>query len=102
MFGMSSEEFWEQDPQLYWSFRTFYLKQKEIEQQQNLEQLKYSSWLNGFTNYIACSISLNNALSKNKREYPKYNEIFHEENNTKKQKNINLQVQKEFNFWARK
>jgi len=103
MFGMSSEEFWEQDPQLYWSFRTFYLKEKEIEQKANLEQLKYMSWLNGFTTYIACSTSLNNALSKSKKEYPKYEEIFGgEKAKPKTEKEIGLQVQNDFNYWARK
>ena len=65
-------------------------------------ELKYNSWLNGFTTYIACSTSLNNALSKNKREYPKYNEIFQEKVENKKPKDIDLQVQEEFNYWARK
>ena len=37
MFGMSSDEFWEQDPKLYWAYRTFYLKQKEIEHTERQE-----------------------------------------------------------------
>lgn len=101
---MSSEEFWEQDPQLYWAFRTFYLKQKENEQKQNLEKLKYTSWLNGYSTYIAHTISLNNAFSKTKQKYPKYNEMFGEEEKKVKKKTqneINKQVQAEFNAWAR-
>ena len=43
MFGMSSTDFWEGDPQLYWAYRTFYLKQKEME----AEQTKYNAWLLG-------------------------------------------------------
>lgn len=105
MFGMSSEEFWEQDPQLYWAFRTFYLKKLEVEQKNNLERLKYESWLNGFTTYIAQSISLGNAFSKQKQHYPSYDKMFGDtpkkKEKVKSQNEINKQVQAEFNAWAR-
>lgn len=103
MFGMSSEEFWEQDPQLYWAFRTFYLKQKEVEQKYNLEKLQYESWLNGYTTYIAESTSLHNAFSKQKHNFPSYKELFEPNKKEKKktQNEINKHVQAEFNAWAR-
>jgi len=105
MFGMSSEEFWEQDPKLYWAFRTFYLKQKEIEQNEKKEYIKYMTWLNGNMTYIAQSTALNNAFSKSKKEFPKYEKIFSIENREKEkiktQNEINIQVQNEFNQWAR-
>lgn len=104
MFGMSSEEFWEQDPTLYWSYRTFYFKQKEIEQ----EKLKYESWLNGKINSISVSVAIANCFGKNKIDYPTYKEMFGEfETQVKKlspkeKKNkTNMIVQSEFNAWAR-
>ena len=104
MFGMSSDEFWEQDPKLYWAYRTFYLKQKEIENKEKQEYIKYESWLNGQITHIAVSIALNNAFSKQKKEFPSYNKIFEKEQEKTKPKTkneINKQVQAEFNAWAR-
>lgn len=109
MFGMTSEQFWEDDPQLYWSYQIFYKKKMEMEQQQTLEYIKYSSWLNGNMNFTAHSLSLRNSLGKGeKKEFPKYEEMFKEEkklnekNKKKLTKNeINKVVQDEFNAWAR-
>lgn len=103
MFGMSSEEFWEQDPQLYWAFRTFYLKQKELERQEKVETMKYESWLNGQLTYIGVSTALNNAFSKTKKDFPSYDEMFKTKEKEKKltKNEINLRVQEDFNSWAR-
>ena len=102
MFGMSNKEFWEDDPQLYWSYRTFYLKKQEYEQQQQIEYIKYNSWLNGNLNSIAHSIALNNAFSKTKKVYPKIDECFEKEKNKKlSKKEVNIIVQEEYNAWAR-
>lgn len=101
---MSSKEFWEDDPQLYWSYRTFYLKQKEIEG----TEINRIGWLIGSYTYTAVSIALNNAFSKQKRNYPKSpfgedlelnKSEFQKE--LEKEKDINIRVQKEFNYWAR-
>ena len=104
MYGMSRKEFWEDDPQLYWAYRTFYLKKQEIEQKEKMEYMKYNSWLEGNMNCMATSIALNNSFSKTKKEYPKYDKVFEYEktNNKKLTKNeINIKVQEEFNAWAR-
>ena len=104
MYGMSSKEFWEDDPQLYWAYRTFYLKKQEIEQKEKMEYIKYNSWLEGNMNCMATSIALNNSFSKTNTEYPKYDKVFEYEktNNKKLTKNeINIKVQEEFNAWAR-
>lgn len=102
MFGMSSKEFWEEDPQLYWAFRTFYLKQKEFEQKEKTEYLKYESWLKGNMTYMAQSIALSNAFSKSHKDFPSYENIFENQDEVKKTtQEINLHVQKEFNDWAR-
>lgn len=102
MFGMPSKDFWEEDPQLYWAYRTFYLKKIEVEQKQQTEFMKYNVWLNGNANYMATSISLNNAFSKSKREYPKFDDFFgKDKGNIKNKKEINHIVQEEYNSWAR-
>ena len=64
MFGMSSEQFWDDDPQLYWAYRTFYLKKIEQEQKEKLEFAKYDAWLKGYTICVAHSIALNNSFGK--------------------------------------
>ena len=67
MFGMSSKEFWEEDPQLYWAYRTFYLQKTKYD----AEESNYKAWLYGNYTCIAVSVALNNAFSKKKAEYPK-------------------------------
>lgn len=103
MFGMSSDEFWEQDPKLYWAYRTFYLKQKEIERTEKMEYIKYENWLNGNITYMATTIALNNAFSKQKRSFPSYDEMYKNKKDEKQKTKdeINKQVQEEFNAWAR-
>lgn len=104
MFGMSSREFWEEDTQLYWAYRTFYLKKMEME----AETMNYNNWLNGSYIHLATSISLNNAFSKKKMDYP--NTPFGNKENKPKtelqkkleqEKDKNVRQQIEFNYWAR-
>lgn len=108
MFGMSSEEFWEESPQLYWAYRLFYLKKLSVDH----ENEKYLCWLQGNINSQALSIAINNTFGSKKIEYPSYEEMFDnksksKEENKKKltpkeEKNrINLKVQEEFNSCAR-
>lgn len=40
---MSAEEFWKDDPQLFVSYRTFFINKKKRE----MEELDYKSWLQG-------------------------------------------------------
>lgn len=104
MFGMSSEEFWEQSPQLYWSYRTFYIKKIESER----EKMKYESWLNGKLNSLSVSIALSNSFSKTKTDFPSFDETFGKSKEKskkltpKEEKNrINLKVQEEWVSCAR-
>ena len=100
MFGMSSTEFWEEDPQLYWAYRTFYLKKKETE----YEEMRYDAWLKGSMDYMAVSISLNNAFNKQKEKYPTYDEIFSgegKENKKLTKEDVNRIAQEQYNAWAR-
>ena len=104
MFGMSSKEFWEDDPQLYWSYRTFYLKKIETE----TEILNYENWLNGSYTYLAVSVALNNSFSKKKIEYPdrplgtkKQHPKTELQKILEKEKDKDVRQQIEFNYWAR-
>jgi biopolymer transport protein ExbB/TolQ len=105
MYGMSSEEFWEDDPQLYWAYRIFYMKKLE---QAELET-DYKCWLTGFYTFNALSESLAGMFDKEKPhsyiEKPismKMKEIKKEE-----EENIDPKVrqqtkcQEDFNKWAR-
>jgi hypothetical protein len=102
MFGMSSTDFWENDPQLYWAYRTFYLKKLEMEG----ETSKYNAWLNGNTQSVGTLIALKNGFSKNGESvsFPSYDEMFG--NSPKKEKlsskEVKEQVQNDFNYWARR
>ena len=44
---MSAEEFWKDDPQLFVSYRTFFLNKKNRE----MEELDYECWLQGLYNH---------------------------------------------------
>lgn len=96
MFGMSSTDFWEGDPQLYWAYRTFYLKQKEME----AETIRYNAWLQGNVQSIAVSVSLKNAFGKGEAiNFPKYDELFDNNPNGKEKQ---LSPEEEFVYWARR
>lgn len=104
MFGMSSKEFWEDDPQLYWAYRISFLKTKEIEG----EELNYKCWLEGSYTFLATSIALNNAFAKKKLEFPKepYGKGNKKEKTKlqlelEKEKDKNIRQQMEYNYWAR-
>ena len=103
MFGMSSTDFWENDPQLYWAYRTFYLKKKEYD----AEDTKYNAWLNGNTQSVGTQLAIARTFGKNQQaEYPQYNEMFTQEKTEEGNKKLtveekNLLIQQEFNRWAR-
>ena len=97
MFGMSSTEFWEEDPQLY---RTFYLKKKETD----YEEMRYSAWLNGSMDYMGVSLSLSNAFGKQRQNYPNYEELVKGEKEEHKEltkEDVGKIAQEQFNAWAR-
>ena len=104
---MSSTEFWEEDPQLYWAYRIFYLKQQETTQILEKNRIEYNSWLNGNMTYMGVNIALYNSFNKGEKiEFPSFDETFNKENknSTKKMKSKKekqLIVQEEFNKWAR-
>lgn len=104
MFGMSSTDFWENDPQLYWAYRIFYLKKQEYD----AESIKYNAWLNGNTQSVGTQLAIIKTFGKNHQaEYPQYEEMFpqtdniEEKNRKLTKKEANILVQEEFNRWAR-
>lgn len=93
MFGMSSTDFWENDPQLYWAYRTFYLKKRELD----TEDTKYSAWLDGNMQSMGVSVALKNAFGKGEPvSFPNYDETFAP---VPKEE---LSPEEEFIYWARK
>ena len=103
MFGMSSTDFWENDPQLYWAYRTFYLKKQEYD----AESTKYNAWLNGNMQSMGTQIAIGRTFGKQSQlEYPQYNEMFTEEHKETPKKKLTVEeknelIQNEFNRWAR-
>lgn len=110
---MTSKEFWEQEPQLYWAYRFSYEKKSEFEQKKEIEQIKLGCWLQGKTTELAVSIALNNAFNKSKKTYPSYKEFFAEkqEKNAQIRNDLAKRLEGvtdkdergniEFNYWAR-
>lgn len=113
MFGMSSIDFWENDPQLYWAYRFSYLQKIEMETKMQREQMQLNCWLQGKINEIALETALQNAFSKKKAKFPTYESLFHKQENIDEKiyndlsqqlkgvedKDIRNQI--EFNYWAR-
>ena len=65
---MTYEQFWNDDPQLFWIYENAYNKRKEIEFKEN----NYMMWLNGQYTLSALAQVMANAFSKSKKNvYPK-------------------------------
>lgn len=98
MFGMSSKEFWEDDPQLYWAYQTFYLKQQEMKFERDNQYM----WLQGMYIYEGVSIALNNAFQKTKKSYTdKPYDLNRKVEKPKTKEEINDIVLQKNNDWAR-
>lgn len=113
MFGMSSIDFWENEPQLYWAYRFSYLKEQEINQKIETQKMRLTCWLQGKINEIAFEVALNNSLSKKKIDFPTFEKMFENQilNESKAYKELSeklenvedkdVRQQIEFNYWAR-
>ena len=64
-YGMSTKEFWEGSPDLFWAYRFSYYERQRNEQ----ELLNYNAWLQGAYFYEAVSVALANSLGKQKYNY---------------------------------
>lgn len=96
---MTDKEFWEDDPQLYWSYLILYKKKIEFEE----ERMKYNCWLQGKMNCMAYSVAIANCFGKDKKvDYPSYEEFFgNKQEKTKTPEEIDNYVQSVNNAWAR-
>lgn len=70
--------------------------------------MNYQGWLNGSYNFLAFSVALNNAFSKQKKEYPdkpygtqKKQPKTDLQKKLEKEKDKDVRQQIEFNYWAR-
>jgi hypothetical protein len=64
-FGMPTTEFWNEDPDLLWAYRSSYMQKLEIES----EKINYVAWLNGLYVYEGVSVALS-YLGKSHAKYP--------------------------------
>jgi hypothetical protein len=98
---MTDKEFWEDDPQLYWSYHIFYQKKMEMER----EQIKYNCWLQGNLNCMAQTIAIANSFGKDneKVEFPDFDKLFNNkaEQKEKTPEEIDNYVRELNNAWAR-
>lgn len=100
MFGMSSKEFWEDDPQLYWAYQTFYLEK----QKQDFDRNNQYMWLQGMYIYEGVSVALHNLFSKTNKTYtskPYDLGIKQSQEEKPKTENIDEKVMKINNSWSR-
>lgn len=103
MYGMSSEDFWENDPKLYWAYRTFYFKKLE----ENQQVIDFMCWLVGGYTFQALQVTYGAMFDKDKthvHEYPKLPNSFKkimEEQNPNATLNQNQDYEQSFNKWAR-
>lgn len=67
VMGMSYEQFWEQDPQLYFMYLQAYNKKKSIWQ----EEQNFISWQNGLYVLQALNQAISGFSGKSKEIYPK-------------------------------
>lgn len=102
-YGMSVQEFWEDDPDLFWAYRFSYVEKIKSKQ----ELFNSNAWLQGAYFYEAISVALCNAFTKSKvnysqypygmeKEYEKLNKQKESEMLVAKLKNRILEVQKVF------
>ena len=65
---MTYEQFWNDDPQIFWMYADAYNKKREIE----FKEKNYMMWLNGQYTLMAMAQVMANAFSKSKKDvYPK-------------------------------
>ena len=107
-FGMTSEEFWKDDPKLFSSYQKAYIEKEK----RKAEMQNYSNWLQGLYIHNALSVDLNNfgygfiagKKPSNNSTYPTepYDLFGNKKDETLKRKKIKRQEnQKNLNFWAR-
>jgi hypothetical protein len=69
MFGMSTQEFWKEDPDLLWTYRKVYTDKFKVQR----EISNQTAWINGMYVYKALNVALYNSFKKKEEalaEYP--------------------------------
>lgn len=61
---MSTNEFWEGNPDLFWAYRFSFYTRAKSEQ----EEMNYRCWLQGAYFYEAVSVALSNSFGKGKKQ----------------------------------
>ncbi len=64
---MPLQEFWNDDPDLLWTYRNLYMQKIEDDIKLEKEMINYKCWLQGFYNYNAIA----SAFSKNAKYFDK-------------------------------
>lgn len=80
---MPLQEFWNDDPDLLWTYRNLYMQKIEQDIELEKQMTNYKTWLQGFYNYNAIA----SAFSKNAKYFDKPIEL------NSKQKTIEEQKQ---------
>lgn len=62
-YGMSANEFWEGNPDLFWAYRFSYYTKMKSEQ----ENMNFQAWLQGAYIHEAVSVAIANNFGKGKR-----------------------------------
>ena len=91
-YGMSANEFWEGNPDLFWAYRFSYYTRMKEEQ----EAMNYKLWLQGAYFYEAISVALANSFGKGKKQSyssKPYVLTKEEEEREKKKKSKELETQ---------
>lgn len=85
---MPLQEFWNDDPDLLWTYRNLYMQKMEQDLEIEKQMINYKTWLQGFYNYNAIA----SAFSKNAKYFDKPID-FSEQPKTKQEQN-NLVAEK--------
>lgn len=98
MYGMTTQEFWYEDPSLMWSYHIFYEKKQQAE----FETSNVKAWLNGLYGFEALSKSLHNAFRQKGKKALNYSELPIDFNKKEvKKEDISAKAKQQFNYWAK-
>lgn len=68
LYGMSYDEFWNKDPQLFYSYRFSFIEKQRLKRMED----NFNAWLCGFYNVDAFSTTLYNAFRKESKKPKNY------------------------------
>lgn len=98
---MTSKEFWQDDPNLFVSYQTFFINKKKRES----EEENYNAWLFGLYEYIAFNTTLSNAFREKGEKAKNYLEKpidFKSYNKNNEQKNLEEKLKANLRHYSRR